>query len=202
MTDTIQKQAETIEKQNQQISDLTERLDDAEKSNQDLQHQIWGLEESVEEQEQYSRRTSLRFHNCPNNEDNTDNTIISLCKDRLGMQLNYTDILRSHPIGRPNRNGKIQIICRFQNWKVKNDIFRNKRNLKNSDVFITEDLTKYRQGIIHELTCAKRARTVHSFWTNDGRIFTKLSESGPKYLIRSVSDLHKIAPPPGIVSSG
>jgi flagellin-specific chaperone FliS len=42
MTDAIQKQVETIEKQNQQISDLTERLD-TEKSNQDLQHQIWGL---------------------------------------------------------------------------------------------------------------------------------------------------------------
>jgi hypothetical protein len=43
-------------------------------------------------------------------------TTSSACarSDCLCMQLNYTDIFRSHPIGQPNRNGKIQIICRFQ----------------------------------------------------------------------------------------
>ena len=197
LTETIQNQSELITKQNERINSLTDQLNDADKSNQDLQHQIWRLEESLEELEQYSRRTSLRFHNChlQNKQSNTDNVIIDICRDKLGIQLVEEDIYRSHPIGKPNSKGRSQIICRFQNWKTKQQIFSAKRKLKNSDVFITEDLTRYRQGIIHELTCAKRERKIHSFWTNDGRIFTKLSDNGQKYLIKSVDDLHKIAPP-------
>lgn len=151
----------------------------------------------MDELEQYSRRTSLRFHNCPqpNSNNTTDSIIKDICREKLGIQITENDIFRSHPIGNRNNHGGIQIICRFQNWKTKNTVYKAKSKLKKSDIFVTEDLTRYRQGIIHELSAAKRLRKVHSFWTNDGRIFTKLSENGQKYLIKSISELHKIAPP-------
>lgn len=197
LNDTIKSQSETIDKQNREIVTLHDKLKNAEKSNQDLQQQIWGLEESMDELEQYSRRTSLRFHNCPqpNSNNSTDSIIKDICREKLGIQITENDIFRSHPIGNRNNHGGIQIICRFQNWKTKNTVYKAKSKLKNSDIFVTEDLTRYRQGIIHELSAAKRLRKVHSFWTNDGRIFTKLSENGQKYLIKSISELHKIAPP-------
>lgn len=78
-------------------------------------------------------------------------------------------------------------------------MYKAKSKLKNSDIFVTEDLTRYRQGIIHELSAAKRLRKVHS---NDGRIFIKLSENGQKYSIKSISELHKIAPPPSDEQQG
>lgn len=46
-----------------------------------------------------------------------------------------------------------------------------------------------------ELASAKGAERVHSLWTSDGRIFTKLYDKGHKYLIRSIKDLHELAPP-------
>lgn len=108
LTETIQNQSELITKQNERINSLTDQLNDADKSNQDLQHQIWRLEESLEELEQYSRRTSLRFHNChlQNKQSNTDNVIINICRDKLGIQLVEEDIFRSHPIGKPNSKGR------------------------------------------------------------------------------------------------
>ena len=63
-----------------------------------------------------------------------------------------------------------------------------KKNLKNNEdnFFITEDLTKFRQSIIKELNTQKKAKTLNSFWTFDGRIFTN------KIPGRHSSDVSKI----------
>ena len=180
----------TIEKQTKEINDLKKQLHEVNESKSDLQKQIRCLEESIDDLEQYGRRNSLRFHNCPTLTVNqteplsTDNLVINLCKSKLGIDLSEDDIFRSHTIGRPNKNGNYQIICRFKNWKLKNKVYTEKRKLRHTSIFMTEDLTRYRQGIVQELTKAKRSRSIHSFWTNDGRIFVKVHESAPKQLIR------------------
>lgn len=126
----FQKLNSTIQEQAKEITDLKKSLEKAEETKTDLQKQIWCLEESVYDLEQYGRRNSLRFHNCPVHTGtlDTDCMIIDLCKDKLGIQLTEEDIFRSHPIGKPNRNGNIQIICRFKNWKVKNKVFSKKKS--------------------------------------------------------------------------
>ena len=73
-----------------------------------MKNKISNLEKKLEEQEQYSRRTSLRFSNVrvPTNGKNvvktpidTDSLFLGICKNQLGVKLNLTDIGRSHPIG-------------------------------------------------------------------------------------------------------
>ena len=49
-----------------------------------------------------------------------------------------------------------------------------------------------------DLVLKKRSGRVHSFWTNDGRIFVKLAESGRKYLIRSNEDLEDLLDRPSM----
>lgn len=83
--------------------------------------------------------------------------------------------------------------------KQRTQCTKQRVNSKIQIFFVTEDLTRYRQGIIHELSAAKRLRKVHS---NDGRIFIKLSENCQKYSIKSISELHKIAPPPSDEQQG
>ena len=79
------------------------------------------LEIRLESQEQYSRRTSLRFHNIkvPVNERgriihpiNTDDLILDICNTLLCVNLTINDIGRSHVIGRA-KSGKCQVIVRF-----------------------------------------------------------------------------------------
>lgn len=149
----FQKLNSTIQEQAKEITELKKSLEKAEETKRDLQKQIWCLEETVDDLEQYGRRNSLRFHNCPvpTGTLDTDCMIIDLCKDKLGIQLTEEDIFRSHPIGKPNRNGNIQIICRFKNWKVKNKVFSKKKQLKNTSIFLTEDLTRFRQSLIQDL---------------------------------------------------
>ena len=126
---------------------------------------------------------------------NTEKIVTAICKESLNINLSEDDISRSHIIGKPTRRGNIQIICKLKNWKIKNTVYQSKKKLKNSSVFITEDLTRYRQQIVQELSKAEKSKKVHSFWTNDGRIFAKLSERGNKFMIHSLEDLRDLEPP-------
>ncbi|KAK3088300.1 hypothetical protein FSP39_017270 [Pinctada imbricata] len=192
--DHIMQQDKVIMEQKKRIDEQEVTIHDLQRANDDLSSRVEEAECQVEELEQYGRRNSLRFHNItiPSLGCDTDKVIVDLCKDKLGVSITEDDISRSHPIGQPNRQGKVQLIARFRNWKIKNNIYVSKKKLRGSDdkIFITEDLTSYRQSIIRYISAAKRDRKIASYWTNDGRIFVKLSERGSKILIRSVEDLH------------
>ena len=120
----INLQREEIDKQNTIIQTLQDKLDK--------------VEERVEEPEQYSRRTSLRFNNVrvPTNSNgdiiqpiDTDSIVLQICKNQLGVKLNLNDIGRSHPIGQ-SRDGKISIIVRFLTYRQRAMVFSNKKKLK------------------------------------------------------------------------
>ncbi|KAK3106542.1 hypothetical protein FSP39_022287 [Pinctada imbricata] len=175
-------------------------INDLQLENESLHNKVSNLEGDIEELEQYGRRNSLRFHNVKVEDGaDTDKIVVDICSKKLEVAVSVDDICRSHPVGKENRNGNRQIICRFRNWKIKNKIFSQKKKLKGDadKLYITEDLTKYRQSLINEIGNAKKAGKVHSFWTNDGRVFIKLSEGGRKHLINSIEHLHDIAPPSG-----
>ena len=81
---------------------------------QDKINKINEVENRIEEQEQYSRRTSLRFNNVPapvDNKDqiitpiNTDQLVLDICNKNLKQPITIEDIGRSHPIGE-TKNGK------------------------------------------------------------------------------------------------
>lgn len=63
-------------------------------------------------------RSKLRFHNCSVLTGDLDGH--RPVQGQLGVQLTEEDIFQSHPIGKSNRNGNIQIICRFKyrRWRT------------------------------------------------------------------------------------
>ena len=194
----------TITAQDEKIKQLEQKNADLENANETLRQDLLNLDSTIEELEQYGRRTTLRFHNVPMKVTDlqcTDKLIVKLVKGKMKV-VNFTedDINRSHIIGEINDEGKGQIICRLRNWKLKNLLYQSKRFLKdNSDkIFVTEDLTRYRQTIIRELNKLKKANRVNSFWTLDGRIFVKTTYESPKQLIKCIDDIKNLdlAPPP------
>lgn len=84
----FQKLKSTIRKQAKEITELNELLEEAEETNTDFQNHIWCLEKTLDDLEQYGRRNSLRFHNCPlpNGTLDTDCMVIDLSKDKLRIQ--------------------------------------------------------------------------------------------------------------------
>ena len=75
------------------------KLHDLDQQIQKLQKSIVDINNTLDDQEQYSRRSCLRFHGVKEtSSENTDSVIINLVKEKLNVVLQPSDIDRSHRI--------------------------------------------------------------------------------------------------------
>lgn len=164
-----------------------------------LHNKMNNLEIRLENQEQYSRRTSLRFHNISVPVDergnilhpvDTDSLIVDICNNKLNVNITKEDIGRSHVIGSV-RNGKSQVIVRFLSYRNREKVYNAKKILKGDPdkLFITENLTKFRTDMVKALADLKFNGHINSYWTSDGRIYAKQNQEGRKVMIRCHDDI-------------
>ena len=164
-----------------------------------LYNKIKELESRIGGQEQYSRCSSIRFHNSKVSVDergnvkhpfNTNELILNVCNNKLGLDINLHDIGRSHIIGKV-KDGKSQVIVRFVSYRTRTKVHSNKKGLKNQPekFFITENLTKYRTELVKQLAELKYNGLLYTYWTSDGRIFIKQNTTSRKLLINNRDDI-------------
>ena len=104
----------------------------------------------LDSQEQYGRRNCLLCHGVAEPpqgmriRENTDAAVIDIMTNKLGLQVNDTDLDRSHRVGRKTqRSTKPRpIIVKFVTYKVRAEVFRSKRGLKKTGLGNTESLTR------------------------------------------------------------
>ena len=100
------------------------------------------------------------------------------------------EIQRSHRVGpkmadkRSLRSGTSEtknrtrpIIVRFTNFKTRQAVFKNKKELKGKRVSISENLTKYRYDLLKK---SQAKYGINKVWTSEGRILTKIND---KYIV-------------------
>ena len=195
----ITKQANEISVLDTSVKDHTWALKEQAREIDALYSKLLELELRIESQEQYSRRTSLRFHNIkvPVNQKNeiihpvnTDELVLKVCNEKLGLNISLNDIGRSHVIGAA-KEGKAQVIVRFISYRTRQAVYSNKKALKNDadKVFITENLTKFRTGIVKRLAELKFEGVIETYWTADGRIFLKHKPESKKLYIKNHDDI-------------
>ncbi|CAC5375165.1 unnamed protein product [Mytilus coruscus] len=170
-----------------------------------LSDEIADLKIRVESQEQYSRRTSLRFHNVPVPVDNhgkilhpvnTDEIVLDIIRNKLNINIDLNEIGRSHVIGKA-RKGRSQVIVRFISYRMKHLVYSNKKELKGdtNGTFITENLSQYRTELVKTLADMKTKNQISAYWTADGRIFVKKFENSRKLIIQNWQDVGNLRPP-------
>ncbi|CAC5416206.1 unnamed protein product [Mytilus coruscus] len=201
-TEKICRQFIWINKIDTQLKENSRILDLWDSELEALHKKAKDMDSRLESQEQYSRRTSLRFHNIQVPVDghgkiihpvNTDDKILSICNSQLGLNLSINDISRSHVIGKA-KYGKCQVIVRFMSYRTRDMVYTNKKYLKHNEdgIFITENLTKFRTDLTKKLSQMKYNNQIHAYWTSDGRIFVKRAENSRKELINSFGDISDI----------
>ena len=96
-----------------------------------LERENASLHEENDAQEQYSRRNCLLLHGVPEAQTDTDNAVLSVANDKLGLNLTRECIDRSHRIGQSTSNGKPRpIIVKLTSYDTRRKIFGAKRQLK------------------------------------------------------------------------
>lgn len=174
-----------------------------------LEKRIEELEGKADDQEQYSRRTSVRIYGVPENE---GEDVLSVT-NQLFQSMNVSPTInRVHRVGAPRkstadavRNGSDNasssrpsnsprpILCQFVAYPDKTKVLRQRRSLSSSypSVFINEDLTRKRAKILFNARQMKRQGIIKECWSFDGRIAVK-DKKDTIVPIHSVSDLMKL----------
>lgn len=160
---------------------LTESIQfDMAKANPELEAKMTKIEKSVTENEKYinircddseqfSRRNDIRILGIKENlKEITNNIAIEVIK-KLEIDINPSDICRSHRMGRKLDTKPRQIIVKFVRHDVKAEIMRKRRLLKDLGISIVEDLTYGRLHTIKEIKM-KAGKHIHKLWIVDGLI--------------------------------
>lgn len=169
------------------FSTVKEALSEYDKSCKAMVSKMATIEDQIEEQEQYSRLSSLRIYGLPEEaKEDTEKMVIGLCNDKLGIRILPTDIDSCYRL--KHREGSARpIIVRFCRRTIKNQVFNAKKKLKGSKIVIREDLTRRRAALIKRLV-QKVGNT--NIFTYNAVIFAKFNNI--IYKIKFLSDLQKI----------
>ena len=142
----------------------------------------------MELMEQYSRRGCVLFYGL--NEDPREDTTLKVLETAraMGIDIEQEEISISHRLQTMNRKPREPrpIIAKFLRRVVKNNIYKYKHRLKNSEchynVFVNEQLTKERSRVVYQLK-----KDGFAVYTQEGRINYRKDETYG--VINSLDDL-------------
>ena len=184
------------------VNSLKEKVNEQERNIDEL----YGQQDDLE---QYTRKHALEIHGIP--EDlytATDDVVIKL-GEQLNVPITNEDIDISHNIF-SGKNQPKGIIVKFISHKKKAQLYRKRTELKNvkiSDlfpvcstagvvqstrIFINENLTQYRRGIMKKANKMKKDEMIQSVWSMDGKLYVKTSPSGMPVRIFCEDDLNTL----------
>lgn len=120
------------------------------------------LEQKCDDNEQYSRRTSVRFYgieaNAGNERENVSDKVLSAC-DTMGVNVDMSMVDRMHRIGKKIEmdDKTVQpIIIKFKSWSSRTDFYKSRPKNYNADgtrkpgsvYSVSPDLTKRRYDLL------------------------------------------------------
>ena len=139
------------------------------------------INDKLDEQEQYSRRTSLRVINNwkEDKSEDTDDKILDLVNNNLELNIKKEDIDRSHRVGPRKKNGSPRpIIVKFVSHRTKSQVYKCRGKLRlggepTKGIYVNEDLTKKRLKMFKAALSLKKDNSIQDCWTTDGKIFVR-----------------------------
>ena len=190
-----------------QHEEMETELTAARKKINDQEEEIAELYDLQDELEQYTRKSSLEIHGVPESAYTSTEEVVLKLAEALNVDVKSEDVEISHKL---NRKGVKPIIVKFQSHKVKSSLYKERAKLKHvrvSDLFpyssaatrveseriyLNENLTSYRRGILKEANQKRKDGLVLSAWSMDGKIFVKTSPDGRPIRIYDKSDLENL----------
>ena len=155
-----------------------------------LQKQITKATSDIQDLDLYSRRNCLRINGLPESpSENTDDLVLQLTREKLGVQLSPSDIDRSHRLPKSTSSeGPKPLIVKFSRYNARDQVYRARIKLRGTNIFINENLTKNRQILFNKV---RESSKVKKAWTNDGRI-TAITVDNKKVKIANEHDIEKL----------
>ena len=169
-----------------QITPLRKQLDETNAELQRLKNIMNDQKTLIDDIEQHGRRDSLRIVGIPENpgHDDTDGAILKICEQiKVQPKIEPKDIAVSHRVGQSAEGKTRQIIVKFATRNIRERVFQARKELKdvnkmdeNKDkpnIYINEDLTKFRAALAKKARTLKNTGKPADSWTIYGKVFIK-----------------------------
>ena len=145
---------------------------------------------ALDDLEKYTRKNSLEIPGIPDDCYSSTEEVLLKLAAILNVNVNPSDIEITHKLKRRGNNSN-PVIVKFISHKMKTSLYKERvelRNAKVSDVFpgysnaaraeqprifLNENLTNYRRGLVSRGSKMKRDCLLTSFWTINGKILSK-----------------------------
>lgn len=205
-----------ISKQQVTIMGLMNEIRQLKEINEEQKNRINSLETRVSDLEQYTRMNdviisglSLKptsyahamkgIHREEEGYNESDNTIEAQVTDYLlskNIHIDKNGIEACHTIKSQNKTAQPVVIVRFFNRKNKVNLLRQGKNLKGTNVYMNEHLTKINADLAKRARFLKKQGKIQATWTSNCRIYVKLNgspEEAKVLCIRSMEQLEKLS---------
>lgn len=167
------------------IEQLYKETEQKENRITDLEKRVVSLELQNDRLEQYSRRANLRFEGISEavGTPELEKELLRILNDNMKLipKMQTEEIERAHRIGRLIPEGRPRtVIVRFKSERRRDAVFKTRANLKTHNattethrIFVNEDLTNQRAGLLFELRKLKKAGNIADCWSFNGNILMK-----------------------------
>ena len=157
------------------IDEMKTKVDLLTSSNSNLLKSVDLLSAQLDSNEQHNRNECLLLHGVPESDKETPIQSSTLFVEKINHHLKADmavgHIRRAHRLGKKRANGKPRpIIARFWDSGLRNHLYFNKKEFKNTSFSITEYLTRRCMLIKNE---AEGKYGSSNVWTKEGRIYAK-----------------------------
>ena len=117
--------------------------------------------------------------------------------DKQNIEVDSRNIVACHTLPRKNgkneKNAKPAIIVRFANRKQKEELLRQGKKLKGTDVYLNEHLTKKNGEIAKEARILRKKEKIRSTWTRNCKVLIRTNGETPEetrvITVRELKDL-------------
>ena len=175
-----------------EVGELREIIKGKDKRISELENKVAEFERKQDDYEQYSRRNSIRVSGIAQEDsENLEQKVLDVFNDVMKVTPPVTpdQIDRLHRVGRPKKDVEQQVLVKFATYRIRNKVFRSKKNLKRpatstengqepgeeriKRIFINEDLTSHRSSLLWNARKMKRDGKIQDYWSWDGQILIK-----------------------------
>ena len=141
----------------QTVKFINAKFDEFEKDKKEKEEQIKNLESEVTKMKEEiidlkMGINCLLIHGVTESDDeNTDEVVLNVLNEDVGVTVDIKEIDRSHRLGKPKPNSANKnrpIIVKFTRYNKRSEVFKKKKSLKGKQMSITESLTTLRMEML------------------------------------------------------
>ena len=190
-------------KEEKVLDSLLQKMEQLEKDNRIKTQKVLELQNKVDELEQYTRKNNIVIsgfetksyseivsgqnsvsdnleHDAEvmRNSETLETKVIDMFKTKVKVDVVSSDISAIHYLPKNNSDKKEpkSILVHFVNRKTKDKLLKNGKNLKNTEIYLNEHLTKRNADIHKKARMLKKEKKIMGTWTRNCKIYVKVDD--------------------------